>query len=96
MSFLKFKESQKRGSQRLCSDYYDQDGEIRRLSDGRRDAETPVCVRNHLEIVEQSNLDWRLISGASVMTSSIMGITEAEEARGYALATTTKTERLEG
>ncbi|KAF3564685.1 hypothetical protein DY000_02015283 [Brassica cretica] len=31
-------ESQKRGSQRLCSDYYDQDGEIQRLSDGRRDA----------------------------------------------------------
>ncbi|KAH0889488.1 hypothetical protein Bca4012_001952 [Brassica carinata] len=30
MSFLKFRESQKRGSQRLCSDYYDQDGEIRR------------------------------------------------------------------
>ncbi|KAL0676571.1 hypothetical protein Bca4012_004552 [Brassica carinata] len=39
MSFLKFKESQKRGSQKLCSDYYDQDGEIRRLSDGRRDAD---------------------------------------------------------
>ncbi|KAF3512055.1 hypothetical protein F2Q69_00003774 [Brassica cretica] len=38
MSFLKFRESQKRGSQKLCSDYYDQDGEIRRLSDGRRDA----------------------------------------------------------
>ncbi|KAF2532254.1 hypothetical protein F2Q70_00031729 [Brassica cretica] len=31
-----------RGSQRLCSDYYDQDGETRRLSDGRRDA----CLRN--------------------------------------------------
>ncbi|KAF3538595.1 hypothetical protein F2Q69_00023692 [Brassica cretica] len=31
-------ESQKRGSQRLCSDYYDQDEEIRMLSDGRRDA----------------------------------------------------------
>ncbi|KAF3523317.1 hypothetical protein F2Q69_00046530 [Brassica cretica] len=31
-------ESQKRGSQRLCSDYYDQDGEIRMLSDARRDA----------------------------------------------------------
>ncbi|KAF3530131.1 hypothetical protein DY000_02036640 [Brassica cretica] len=30
-----------------------------------------VCVRNHLESVEQSNLDWRLISGAPVMTSSI-------------------------
>ncbi|KAF2551748.1 hypothetical protein F2Q68_00036229 [Brassica cretica] len=26
------------GSQRLCSDYYDQDGETQRLSDGRRDA----------------------------------------------------------
>ncbi|KAF3538883.1 hypothetical protein F2Q69_00024064 [Brassica cretica] len=38
MSFLKFRESQKRGSQRLCSDYYDQDEEIRMLSDGRRDA----------------------------------------------------------
>ncbi|KAF2585622.1 hypothetical protein F2Q70_00034391 [Brassica cretica] len=30
------------GSQRLCSDYYDQDGGTRRLSDGRRDAGTPV------------------------------------------------------
>ncbi|KAF2599947.1 hypothetical protein F2Q68_00009088 [Brassica cretica] len=26
-----------RGGQRLCSDYYDQDGETRRLSDGRRE-----------------------------------------------------------
>ncbi|KAF3499981.1 hypothetical protein F2Q69_00040251 [Brassica cretica] len=71
-----------------------------------------VCVHNHLEIVKQSNLDWRLISRAPVMTSSIMeenrdshklpvflevqGIPEAEEARGYALTTTTKTESLEG
>ncbi|KAF2532055.1 hypothetical protein F2Q70_00031177 [Brassica cretica] len=55
-----------------------------------------VCVRNHLEIVEQSNLDWRLISEAHVMTSSIMGIPEAEEARGYALTTMSKTKRLEG
>ncbi|KAL0750700.1 hypothetical protein Bca101_032703 [Brassica carinata] len=31
MSFLKFRESQKRGSHRLCSDYYDQGGEIRRV-----------------------------------------------------------------
>ncbi|KAF3536833.1 hypothetical protein F2Q69_00019497 [Brassica cretica] len=38
LSFLMFRESQKRESQRLCSDYYDQDGEIQRLSDGRRDA----------------------------------------------------------
>ncbi|KAF3586369.1 hypothetical protein F2Q69_00030687 [Brassica cretica] len=57
---------------------------------------------------EQSNLYWRLISGAPVMTSSIMtftmesafkdvhGIPEVEEARGYALTTTTKTKRLEG
>ncbi|KAF2619527.1 hypothetical protein F2Q68_00039988 [Brassica cretica] len=29
-------------------------------------------LRNHLEIVEQSNLDWGLISGSFVMTSSIM------------------------
>ncbi|KAF3527645.1 hypothetical protein DY000_02042872 [Brassica cretica] len=55
-----------------------------------------VCVRNHLAIVEHYNLDWRLISGAPVMTSPIMGIPEAEEAKGYALTTTTKTERLEG
>ncbi|KAF2585129.1 hypothetical protein F2Q70_00035415 [Brassica cretica] len=55
-----------------------------------------VCIRNHLEIVEQSNLDWRLISVAPMMTTSIMGILEAEEAKGYALATTTKTQRLEG
>ncbi|KAF3531793.1 hypothetical protein DY000_02039202 [Brassica cretica] len=29
-------------SQRLCSDYYDQDGETRRLSDERQD----TCLRN--------------------------------------------------
>ncbi|KAF3562310.1 hypothetical protein DY000_02013435 [Brassica cretica] len=34
------------GSQRLCSDYYDQDGETRRLSDGRRDASLRNCLRN--------------------------------------------------
>ncbi|KAF3557075.1 hypothetical protein F2Q69_00011603 [Brassica cretica] len=61
---------------------------------------------------EQSNVDWRLISGAPVMTSSIteenrdsnklsvflevQGISEAEEAIVHALTTTTKTERLEG
>ncbi|KAF3598813.1 hypothetical protein F2Q69_00034487 [Brassica cretica] len=55
-----------------------------------------VCIRNHLEIVEQSNLDWRLISVAPMMTTSIMGILEAEEAKAYALTTTTKTQRLEG
>ncbi|KAF3547059.1 hypothetical protein DY000_02009505 [Brassica cretica] len=31
------KESHKRGCQRLCSDYYDQDGETRRLNDRRRE-----------------------------------------------------------
>uniref|UniRef100_A0A0D3DM57 Uncharacterized protein n=1 Tax=Brassica oleracea var. oleracea TaxID=109376 RepID=A0A0D3DM57_BRAOL len=42
-----------------------------------------VCVCNNLEIVEQANLDWRLISGAPVVTSSIMArpSEEAEEAR---------------
>ncbi|KAF3567128.1 hypothetical protein DY000_02011520 [Brassica cretica] len=56
-----------------------------------------VCVRNHLEIVEQSSNDWKLISGAPVMISSlIVGNPRSEEVRGYALTTTTKTERLEG
>ncbi|KAF2560809.1 hypothetical protein F2Q70_00014543 [Brassica cretica] len=50
-------ESQKRGGLRLCSDYYDQDGETRRLSDGclgRRfeelERQRETCFRRWLKL----------------------------------------------
>ncbi|KAF2562755.1 hypothetical protein F2Q70_00015853 [Brassica cretica] len=45
---------------------------LRKAIAGRGDGVEGVCVRNRLEIVKQSNYDWRLISGAPVMTSSII------------------------